>query len=212
MIDMLELGVAIGMTTSFQGLAIGLKAITHLVEHFGDHAMARLVSHPLQLFCQTTNALTGPPQGRFWLSTLGGLYELLQIRPQRQIGIDRPFAASSRPPNSAALKMRFRRRLELLDAPVDCESGNSRRTRYHGDSSEPNRFSFRSGCQTPRPLIEMLIEKLEPPPNRLFIIHYLLRIQQIPSRRYTCFVTSPWDAFRRRCLSWVGRRPIGVAT
>jgi hypothetical protein len=37
----------------------------------------------------------------------------------------------------------------------------------------------------------MGIEKLEPSTNRLFIAHYLLRIQQNPSRRYACFVTSP---------------------
>jgi hypothetical protein len=30
----------------------------------------------------------------------------------------------------------------------------------------------------------MWIEKLEPPPNRLLIAHYLLRIQQNASREY----------------------------
>src|SRR5882672_1818668 len=185
---MLELSIAIWMTCSLQDLAIGLEAISQIVENLGDHAMARLMAHSLQFLRQTTNAFTSPPQGRFWLSTLGGLHKLLQIRLQRQVGIDRPFASSARPPNSTATRMRFRDCLEILDTPADCESRYSCCTRHLGDSPESNHFSLRSDCQTTSPLIEMGLDKLKPSPNRLFISHCLLsRIQQKPSRGYTLF-------------------------
>ena len=59
-VQVLKLGVAVREFRPRQGLAIGLQAIAHVVEQFGDHAMADLV--PLALQCRRqTHALAGIP-------------------------------------------------------------------------------------------------------------------------------------------------------
>ena len=62
-VQVLKLGVAVRVFRPRQGLAIGLQAIAHVVEQFGDHAMADLVPLALQCRRQLTHALAGPAPG-----------------------------------------------------------------------------------------------------------------------------------------------------
>jgi hypothetical protein len=73
--DMVELRIAIRMRRSFQRLPVRLQTLVHLMQKFGHHAVARLMSHPLEFgrqlphaFCTSTametpdrHALSVPP-------------------------------------------------------------------------------------------------------------------------------------------------------
>jgi hypothetical protein len=64
--------------------------------------MACLVPHSLQFLNQMPNTLRCPSQGGFRISALCWVDELLQIRLQRRVSIDRPFPPSG-PPDSTCL-------------------------------------------------------------------------------------------------------------
>ena len=59
-IKVFELGVAIRVTRTLSGFAVGLQTVSEIVQQIRDHAVARLVSHAPQLGCQLAKALACP--------------------------------------------------------------------------------------------------------------------------------------------------------
>src|SRR4030081_1407169 len=64
-IEMFELGIAIRRIGPFLGLAVGLSAISQLVQQFRHYLMAHNIIHSFQLGRQVANALACPPQWTF---------------------------------------------------------------------------------------------------------------------------------------------------
>src|SRR5712692_3088851 len=88
--------VAIGVPRTLDRLAIGLQAVAPLPEQYGDHPMARAMALAGQFAGQVPHALAGPPQRRLRISPRGRLDQLLQVRHQRRILIDRALAPPAR--------------------------------------------------------------------------------------------------------------------
>ena len=59
-IDVLELGIPIGMVAPFSGLAVGLKTIIHLLEQPGDRIVTDLMPLMDQFVRQVIGTLAGP--------------------------------------------------------------------------------------------------------------------------------------------------------
>ena len=124
-VQVLKLGVAVRVFRPRQGLAIGLQAIAHVVEQFGDHAMADLVPLALQCRRQLTHALAGPAQrdsgsprlvgstSRSKSSRKLGSCSTVRFRPPPGWRM-RPFAA----PTAGWPNSRMPRRIVPREAPV----------------------------------------------------------------------------------------------
>src|ERR1019366_3212026 len=59
-IEVFELGVAIRVTRTFSGFAVGLQTVSEIVQQIRDHAVARLMPHAPQLSRPFAKALAGP--------------------------------------------------------------------------------------------------------------------------------------------------------
>ena len=100
-VQVLKLGVAVRVFRPRQGLAIGLQAIAHVVEQFGDHAMADLVPLALQCRRQLTHALAGPAQRGLGIPTAGRLHQPVQVLAQARVMLDGALPAASRMADAA---------------------------------------------------------------------------------------------------------------
>jgi len=69
LVNMLNLGIAVQMRAALERLAVGLQAITHLLEQGGNQAMARLMSQPCQVVRQLAHAFGGPARGRLRIAS-----------------------------------------------------------------------------------------------------------------------------------------------
>src|SRR5437879_3421671 len=59
-IDVLELGLAVGMLSPLEGLAVGLQAVPRLFQQFGDRRATRRIAPLCQFLGQLPRAFTGP--------------------------------------------------------------------------------------------------------------------------------------------------------
>ncbi len=81
-IDMLELGVAIGVLRAFDRLVRRLQAVAVLAQQLGHRLVADSNAVPReQLGRQGVRALAGPAQGRFGIATRDRIDELLESGP-----------------------------------------------------------------------------------------------------------------------------------
>src|SRR5262249_45611250 len=84
-VDVLELGVAVGMLPPLARLAVGLQAVAGFVQEGGHRAVTDGVALPGQFPGQRPRALASPPQGRFRVAARQRLNQALQCR--RQVGV-----------------------------------------------------------------------------------------------------------------------------
>ena len=96
-VQVLKLGVAVRVPSP-RGYAIGLQAIAHVVEQFGDHAMADLV--PLAPMPRQDARLAGPASGDSG-SPRGRLHQPVHVLAQARVMLDGALPAASRMADAA---------------------------------------------------------------------------------------------------------------
>ncbi len=84
-VDVLKLGVAVGMRTAFPGLAVGLQAVIHVMQQSSHCHMANSVSHPVQFIRQVAGTLAGPEQGRLWVTSSRRFQQDGQVMAQGRV-------------------------------------------------------------------------------------------------------------------------------
>ena len=84
-VDVLELGVAVGMAAAFPGLAVGLEAVTELAQQSADRPGTDCVTLAAQLNGQLGGTLAGPAQWRLGVATGRRLDQRLQAAHQARI-------------------------------------------------------------------------------------------------------------------------------
>jgi hypothetical protein len=77
-IDVLELGVTVGMAGTFARLRIGLQAEAQPLQEAADQLLARDEAQFRQRRGQTALALAHPQQGRFRIAADRGLHQFVQ--------------------------------------------------------------------------------------------------------------------------------------
>ena len=99
-VDVLELGVAIGMVVSFLGLAVGLQAVPQVVQQGGDGLVAHGMALAAQFLGQFPGALGGPAQGRLRIAAGGRFDQGLQGGEEGRVVVFDEMPAAARGPNS----------------------------------------------------------------------------------------------------------------
>jgi hypothetical protein len=96
-VDVAELGVAVGMLTTLDGLGVGLQAEALGLEQPG-HGVGR-DRMPLagQLFGQVARRAGGPPQRRIRVTARAGLDQLQQRGGELRVGLGRTLAPAPGP-------------------------------------------------------------------------------------------------------------------
>ena len=124
-VDVLELGVAVGMAAAFPGLAVGLEAVTELAQQGADRPGTDRVTLAVQLDGQLGGTLASPAQRR-----LGGRHgpTARPTPPGRPSGQDRDASAASVPRRSGGHvgQCRVDRACRRVDATAAIRPGWSR--------------------------------------------------------------------------------------
>ena len=171
-VQVLKLGVAVRVFRPRQGLAIGLQAIAHVVEQFGDHAMADLVPLALQCRRQLTHALAGPAQRGLGIPTAGRLHQPVQVLAQARVMLDGALPAASRMAD-AALRGPYGRLAQLPYAAANRPARSSGGPCNRCLATTPGRRRLSGKHQPPHPLVHNGGNRLVTSLNRSFNYHPL---------------------------------------
>src|SRR5271166_1320400 len=85
-VDVLELGIAVGVVLTLLGLAVGLEAVTQIDQEPADGLMAQVMPQLGQRVGQVPRTLAGPEQWGHGITAGGRIDEPLEITEQGPIG------------------------------------------------------------------------------------------------------------------------------
>jgi hypothetical protein len=94
-IDMLELGIPIGVMGSFPGLAVALKTLAEVMEQGSDRTVRQRIALPTQLLRQVACTFAGPAEWGLRITPGQGIHQRLQRREQGGVPIDQSVAATA---------------------------------------------------------------------------------------------------------------------
>ena len=162
-INMLKLRIAVRMARSFKGLFVALEAIANIYEKFANMCMADFMSHFTQFNCKGPQALAGPTQRRFGVSTSYRFNQALKVSCQSGIDFNDTFSTGAWSSDTRSCRYRsIRGRFKFFKSGVNspardaCCLGNS------GDASMPKDFCFGSGNEPPETFVKCPVDKLIP--------------------------------------------------
>jgi hypothetical protein len=99
-VDVLELGVAIGVVVPLLGLSIGLEVIADVLEETAYGVMTDSVAEDNQGIRQVTGALGCPNEWCLGVSSGGGLQEFVEVVEEHRVAIGEARPSCSRPAES----------------------------------------------------------------------------------------------------------------
>jgi hypothetical protein len=152
-VEVFKLRIPIGMTGAFLGLAVGLQAVTQIVQQLRYHPVTGLVAHPPQFGRQLANTLASPAQRRFWIPSSQRLDQLLQVTFQRPVLRHRLLASAPRTPNPP-FWLACSRPFQLGRPLSNHLTRDSRRTRHRRNASGTHCRAFGRHHQAPRSFIQ----------------------------------------------------------
>ena len=95
-IDVLELGVAIGIALAFLGFAVALKAIAKLMKLIAHRLMYDLRPLTYKLGRKLARTLAGPTQGRFRISTRQRFDQAFELGPEGRVVVGNRLSTAAR--------------------------------------------------------------------------------------------------------------------
>ena len=98
LVDVLELGIAVGVRGAFARLAVGLQAVPRLLQQGGHGAVGDRMVLPGQFLRQLGGAFARPAQGRFTMAARQGSDQAFQGPQQSGIRVRERFATGALPP------------------------------------------------------------------------------------------------------------------
>jgi len=107
-VDVLELGVAVGVTLPLLRLAVGLEVVAGLRQEAGHRLMADVMPHRGEGLGEVACALARPEQGRHRIAARGGIDEVLKVLEQGGIAGGQAMAAATRAADARALGVGIR--------------------------------------------------------------------------------------------------------
>ena len=170
-VEMVELGVAIGMGRPLAGLAIGLQAELLLMQEFTDQGAADPVTLSHQRPRQLRQAFACPSQRRHGVAACAGLDQRQQIGHQH--GILRHTLLAPATVAAHAPQVQQFAGGHFLQAPPNRARGNPGGARHRGDAAIPSRFGLCCRQYAPRPLVQMVRKGCVAFANRSDIDHPL---------------------------------------
>src|SRR6478672_7282846 len=165
---MLELSIPIRVAVAFARLAIGLKAVAHIIEQLADQRAADLMTLRLKLLRQPAHALARPEQRRLRIAARGRLNQRAEIRKQRRILRNMPLAPTTAAPNA----IQFARPRQFSQATPNRARSNPRRHRHRRDPAIARGRCLRRRNHTPTALVQERRYRRKSLPDRLDINHH----------------------------------------
>ena len=168
-VDVLELGVAVGVAHAFARLAVGLQAEAQAAQQAADQLLAGGEAPLRQRRRQTTLALADPQQGSLGIATDRRLHQLVQGFQQPRLGLDRRLAATSRPTYPIAQLLGARS--QIGQATTDRAACNTGRPRHRCHPATSNHARFARSKQATFSLVQERRQRIEAGRDRNGIDH-----------------------------------------
>ena len=144
LVDVAELGVAVGVARALERLAVGLQAVAHLLEQLGHGLVADRVAQAAELVGEVADAPGRPAQRGLGVAPGAGLDERLEVGAQRRVALLDGWPSGPRPADPAATEGLARRGHRRCRAGPSC-------ARDRSPGPPPPRRPDRSRWLRPRP-------------------------------------------------------------
>jgi len=149
-VDVTELGVPVGVLGAFEGLGVGLQAVTGLVQQPSHERRRHLMSLLTQLVSQAPQRLGRPPQRGHRVPARLGFDQLVQRRGQLRVVVLGPF-----PPSARAARAADRQRLRIIQLGASPAHGVRRDTDHVGDDPHSTRTQLAGLAAQPHPALTL---------------------------------------------------------
>ena len=158
LVEVAELGIAVGTLLAFQGFGVGLQAETLLAQQVRDHIRTDPVTLCGQLRGEVASRSRRPPQRRHRITPLVGFHQRQQRRDKTGIIVGQSFTTTTGPTNPAqrslpGLQLGHPERHRRLTHPGRAGS--------QPDPAMPDRSGLRRHRQPPLTLIQMRQQRSE---------------------------------------------------
>ena len=158
-VDVLELGIAIGVVLTLLGLAVGLEAVTQIDQQPADGLMAQVMPQLGQRVGQVPRTLAGPEQWGHGITAGGRIDEPLEITEQGPIGCRDRITPTPGTANPGMIRLGRHRGavvtgLEFGDAAADGRMREIGGGGDHRDATAPQGQGLTSGPASPRLLVK----------------------------------------------------------
>ena len=158
-VDVLELGVAVGMVGAFARLGIGLQAEAQALQQAADQFLAGGESPLRQRRGQMALALAHPPQGGLGIAADRRFDQLVQGIQNPRLCLGRRLAAAARSANPRA--EHHRARTQVCQAAINRAARNPGRPRYRDHAAMSGRARLTGREQPPPSLVQDRLKRLE---------------------------------------------------
>ena len=168
-VDVVELGIAIGMTCPFARLAVGLQAVVERPQQCGDRVVADAMAECPQPVGKLAQALGRPQQRRLRIAARHRLNQLAQVLEQAWVRDRERLAAATWPANTPSFWHNCA--AQIGQASSNRAARNPGDARHRAHSAVPGRLRL-GRRQTPSALlVKHRFQRLVAQPNRRFIDH-----------------------------------------
>ena len=168
LVEVLELGVAVGMVRSLAGLAVCLKAVAASAQYRADAGVTDAMTQIAQGPGDLAKALDRPAKRLLGITALRRCDDPLQIPNQPRVGLFQQFAASPHPAHST---IRPPADLKLIQTAANGAAGNPGNSRHRGDPTPAGGQRLARRKNPPLPLVQIRAKRLEPSSYRRFVDH-----------------------------------------
>src|ERR1700694_716883 len=168
LVDVLELGVAVGMVRSLTGLAVCLKAVTTSAQYPADAVVTDAMTQIPQGPGDLAKALDRPAKRLRGITALRRCDDPLQTLNQTRIAFSQRLAASPRPPHPT---IRCRPGRYLVQTTANRAAGNPGDARHRSDPTPTGGQRLARRKTPPLPLVQIRAERLKPLSYRQFVDH-----------------------------------------
>ena len=191
--DVAELRVPVRMLSPFQGLAIPLQAVAHLMQQSIHRALADPVPFASQSFSESRRAAARPAQRPRRVAPRDRIELTLQRRRQSWIAFGQPLAPT--PWTTQASPRRFNRKrlasLQFLQPGSHRDARHPRRLRHLPDPTPSDGARFRRRPEAARPFVQPRTHHRELVPYRLRHVFHDVKHTRWCLKRLVYFGESP---------------------
>ena len=157
LVDVLKLGVVVGMLGTLPRLLVGLQAKPLRLQKLPERPLGDLMPHPHQRHAQLPEALGRPPQRRLGIAARGRIDQPIQILNHQRIRLDHRPTATTRPAHLPALDPLAG--LNLGQPAPDRLLREPSHTRKQRHTTRPMRLGLARRPQPPAALVTLRAEQ-----------------------------------------------------
>jgi len=167
-VDILELGVAVGMVRTLAALAVCLKAVAASAQYRTDAGVTDAMTQIAQGPSNLAKALDRPAKRLLRIAALRRCDDPIEILNQPRICFFQQLTASSRSPHPT---IRGHAAREFFQTATNGAAGNPGNSRHRGNAAPAGDQRFARHKNPLLPLVQIRADRLEPSSYRRFVDH-----------------------------------------